>query len=104
MSFYDGLDDTRACTPCTCTEVTPSECSALMSVYEDPDCGSLVGSLSIGMVSDQCMDVMGGMGLESMKGEWLVNEPGTCEASGGEPVGEAIPTKQRTFCCGPPAG
>jgi hypothetical protein len=101
--LYGGLDDTRSCTACECTETAPSSCTASVSTYQDVLCNAFVVG---GMVSDApiCLDVAAGATLRSMEATWLIDEPGSCVASGGVPTGEAKPLERRTFCCLPPHG
>lgn len=101
--FYGGVDDTRNCTPCECTETVASNCSALVLGYEDTNCGTQITS---GMVADVpiCNDVSPGVALGSISASWIDHEPGSCVASGGAPVGEVKPLDARAFCCQPPPG
>ncbi|MCC6556375.1 MAG: hypothetical protein IT372_25730 [Polyangiaceae bacterium] len=102
LTFYGGLDDTRACAPCECTQTAPSECVATITTYHGAKCaGFIFASFAMDLGSSAaCMDNgMSSAGLGSMSAIWLVNEPGECAASGGEASGEATPTDPRTFCC-----
>jgi hypothetical protein len=101
--FHGGLEDTRECTPCTCTETAPSTCIGWLSLYEDAACGAPLLSSMVGD-TPTCLDTAPGAQLGSMEGSWLVNEPGSCGASGGVSLGEAKPLEPRTFCCQPPPG
>ena len=76
---------------------------AFVSTYQDVPCNSIIAGI---MVSDApiCLDVAAGATLRSMKASWLIDEPGSCAASGGGPTGEAKPLERRTFCCQPPHG
>jgi hypothetical protein len=40
--------------------------------------------------------------LGSMEAKWIANEPGTCEASGGELIGKPEAVDPRVFCCQAP--
>lgn len=101
--FYGGLEDTRACTPCTCTETAPSSCVGWLALYEDTDCGAPLLSTMVGDAAT-CLDMAPSAQLGSMEGSWMVNEPGSCAASGGVSIGEAKPLDPRTFCCQAPHG
>lgn len=101
--FYEGVADTRECTECACVQIAPSECAAAFSSYQDSACSTFLGSLLV-EGGPLCSDVPAGSTLGSIEATWVTNQPGTCEASGGESVGEAKPTNPRTFCCQPPPG
>jgi hypothetical protein len=102
--LYGGLEDTRSCTACECTEAAPSTCVTSMSVYQDDDCTTpLFENYPVGTGNTQCLDTMP-LPLRSMKASWITNEPGACAASGGVPTGEAKPLERRTFCCLAPHG
>jgi hypothetical protein len=108
--FYkpDEIEDTRGCTPCSCELSMDSDCSVSISAYQDLTCSekSLIatGVVSLTDVNPQCHDVMPGAGLQSMMATVLTDKPGTCQASGGEPVGEVKvdPLKAHVFCCQEP--
>lgn len=102
-AFYAAIDDQRECTPCTCTQTAASACAARVSAYSDTACTSaLFENVAIGMATSQCVDVMSGFQLGSMEATWTVNQPGACEASGGEAIGEASLAELHVFCCQPP--
>jgi hypothetical protein len=101
--FYATVEDSRACTECTCTQTAAAQCSAWFSAYQDQACGE---GLTSGVVSSApiCMGVSQGLTLGSMEATWITNEPGACEASGGEAIGEAKAADPRMFCCQPSPG
>ncbi len=100
--FYHGLDDTRDCTPCACDAPVGSTCSAQLSVYKDSACsvsGSMVGLSS---TKPTCFDVApSGQAFGSKLATAPIYAPGSCQASGGEPIGEGTPAGPMTFCCLP---
>ena len=102
-TFYGGLEDTRECTPCECTQTAASDCIALLSTYQDDSCTALlIASMMDLSAVDACNDIaMQSAGLGSMDATWIANEPGTCVASGGVAQGEAMPLNPKTFCCQP---
>ena len=102
--FYEGLEDTRECTPCECAQTVPSSCSALVSYYQDDACATLSASIVVdSSAGASCHDIMvQGAELGSMEAAWVMDEPGACVAGGGAPVGEAKPAHPSTFCCQPP--
>ncbi|HSO00552.1 MAG TPA: hypothetical protein VLS89_19805 [Candidatus Nanopelagicales bacterium] len=101
--LYGDLEDTRGCTACECVQAAPSECTASMSIYQAQGCGSWIFS---SMITDQpsCFPVPPGVSLGGMDAAWITNDPGSCVAVGGAPVGEAKPIEPRTFCCQPLPG
>jgi hypothetical protein len=104
FTFYAGLEDTRECTPCECSEAIASDCIAQFTIYGDPTCTALLDSsmMNLGGIAP-CKDIgMSGADLRSMNAMWIANEPGKCMASGGLPQGDATPTNPKTFCCQPP--
>jgi hypothetical protein len=96
--FYEGINDTRNCTPCSCGAPEGSFCTALVSYYNNANCTSLMLTTWIGDVG-QCHPTMAGSVLQSMSAMLVDNQPGFCQASGGVPYGEATPTNPSTFCC-----
>ena len=75
-----------------------------MSIFKDGACSSasLVGSLSIDATDSACFPILPtGQALGSKLASAPVYAPGVCQASGGEPTGEAIPAEPATFCCLP---
>jgi hypothetical protein len=104
-TFYADVEDTRECTECACTQTAPSECVAYVSAYENTIC-SAVPLLSVQVAnSPACSDVaVPNAELGSLRATWDTNNPGACEASGGESIGEAKVTGARTFCCQAPPG
>jgi len=105
FDFFSSLEDTRSCTPCECTETAPAQCEALFSSYQDQTCGQVLLSTVVDVGDAGCHPIMSASAeLGSMDAEWVTNEPGTCVANGGEPVGEVVPIDPRIFCCQPSPG
>jgi hypothetical protein len=98
--FYQGYDDTLACSPCTCAS-TVGACSARLSVYSDGACGTLLAADPIGSLQPQCipLDIQPSTALASKSLDTLAYTPGTCEPSGGVATGSLTPTAPFTFCC-----
>ena len=99
FTFWRVLDDSRDCTPCSCTETAPSTCEALVSTFEDEACGDLLDAAVVAG-NGVCHDAEPGSALGSMRAEWRVNAPGSCVSSGGELVGDLV-LARRTLCCMP---
>jgi hypothetical protein len=100
--FYDKFDDARSCTPCTCGAAIGSECSALVSAYQDDGCSALVTTNLVELTGSICVDIAPGAGLASLSAVMVNNSPGTCAPAGGLPLGEAIPQNSHLFCCRSP--
>ncbi|AUX36220.1 MULTISPECIES: hypothetical protein [Sorangium] len=96
-TWYLGHDD-GVCSPCACTATEPSVCEALVSTYADAACGREIASVIVNEEGG-CADPSAGFSLGSMRAEWVTNAPGTCEASGGEPVRDRTPVDRLTYCC-----
>jgi hypothetical protein len=105
FDFFSALEDTRSCSPCECTETAPAQCEATFSSYQDQTCGQVLLSTVVDLGNTGCIPILSASAeLGSMAAEWVANEPGTCIASGGEPVGAVVPIDPRIFCCQPPPG
>jgi hypothetical protein len=102
FTFYAGVDDTRACTECECSQQAQPDCTALVSIYQTTACSSLISANMIAS-TPACSDVaIPGAQLASMKAAWVTNDAGTCTPSGGVPAGEVVPEGPKVFCCQPP--
>ena len=101
--LYGGFSDTRECTPCACSAPVGSTCKAFVSVWEDGACSSPGGSNPIDATKSACFDILpSGQALGSKLATVPVYSPGVCQASGGEPMGAAVPEEPSTYCCLPP--
>ncbi|WP_437958778.1 hypothetical protein WME76_03365 [Sorangium sp. So ce119] len=100
LTFWEEVEDSRACTPCACTETAPSTCEALVSTFEDGACRDLVAAAVVAG-NGVCHDAEPGSALGSVSAAWLVDAPGSCAPSGGELVGELSLSGQVTACCLP---
>ncbi|MGK3964809.1 hypothetical protein WMF38_11645 [Sorangium sp. So ce118] len=96
--LYDGMKDERRCTPCECGPPTGSECSLMLLAYRDGACSDLL-TAGVSSKDPGCIAPTLGAQPKSMKAIWHVNEPGSCEPSGGELKGEIVLTGPSTFCC-----
>jgi len=99
--LYEGIDDSRGCSPCTCGAPTGSTCSALVTIYSDAACSVQLGSATATSSAPACTDVLPGAALASKSAGSVSYTPGSCTPSGGTPVGDAVPTMPVTFCCLP---
>jgi hypothetical protein len=103
--FYNGVQDDRQCSPCTCGAPTGSACTATVSIYTDaaPQCTAIaVPGVVISSVSTTCVDIqLPGQALGSKSAGSTTYHPGTCPAMGGDASGSAVKTNPVTFCCRP---
>lgn len=100
--FHSDFTDTRDCTPCACSAPLGGTCTAQISVYKDNACSTLSSTVGLSSTSPTCFDVVpAGQALGSKLADEPVYAPGVCQISGGEPMGEAVPTDPATYCCLP---
>lgn len=98
--FYEGLDDTRSCSPCACGAAVGGECSGLISIYADATCSSgPLAALTVDATGPACADLPAGSALGSKSAAPPTYTPGVCAPSGGELMGSADPVGPVTFCC-----
>ncbi len=98
---YSAIDtSTVTCTACACGSPEGGTCEANVSAWSETGCtGTMLASEHVSTMAPRCTDLVSGDDLASMEATWDQNVPGTCQASGGEPVGEAKPSGPATFCC-----
>jgi hypothetical protein len=96
-----GVDDQRACSPCTCGDVAGGSCTAILSVYSDAACALLLFSRPLysttAAACDSVLPPASPVGSKALTKP--AYQPGACVASGGAPIGAAVPTGAATFCC-----
>jgi hypothetical protein len=99
--FYSGVNDTRSCSPCTCTS-EPGTCTALLSVYSGSTCDdtTLLGSAQLSSHMPVCFGFAPGQ-LGSKSIGPATYTAGACTPSGGEPTGSMDATVPSTYCCVP---
>jgi hypothetical protein len=100
--LYEGYEDTRACSPCTCGEPSGSTCSSTVSVYTDGACSTLAYSATVTSSGPACHDLPAGTPLGSKSATPPTFMPGACAPGGGAPMGAVTLTNVTTFCCIPP--
>jgi hypothetical protein len=98
--FYKRMEGKRECTECTCSDPVGSQCIAAFSAYQDPACGDNPLPFFKDVAGQICVPAMP-WSLGAISAKWGINDPGKCEPSGGEPVGEIKPVDPRLFCCQP---
>ncbi len=104
--FYDGVEDERQCSPCTCASPTGSACTAMVSIYKGNDltCSgpTVAKGITISSEGPTCLDIqLPGQALGSKSASSIDYLPGTCSPTGGDASGSAIKTEPVTFCCRP---
>lgn len=104
--FFEGVDDKRACSECTCGPLMGSMCTATISFYKGSDLtcdGPPFVPLPVSSAGTTCLDVMPpGQTIGSKSAGPTTYTPGTCQPLGGEPNGlTAEGTEPVTFCCRP---
>jgi hypothetical protein len=102
-TFYEEMEDGRACSACECGSPEGGYCTATISVYQDAAC-SVPLPLVLGIDSSKayCIDVPPNVSLVGKQITAPVYHPGTCPPMGGDPTGEVSPREPITFCCLPP--
>ncbi|TKC89012.1 hypothetical protein [Polyangium fumosum] len=94
--------ESRNCTACTCGAPQGGACVATLRLFDDGACGSEFHQRIVSSVDGAC-DVIFPAG-RAMGGKAITDHAyiaGTCEAGGGEHIGEAIEDDENavTFCC-----
>lgn len=102
--FYEGVQDDRQCSACTCGAPTGSACTATISIYKGGGCsGPTFAQIPISSANAVCIDIaLPGQALGSKKSPGSTTYlPGTCPAMGGDGSGIATPANPTTLCCRP---
>ena len=98
--FYKHVEGNRECTECACSEPVGSQCIAAFSAYQDPACTDVPTPFFKDVAGQICVPAMP-WPLGAIAATMAINDPGKCEPSGGQAVGEVKPTDPRLFCCQP---
>jgi hypothetical protein len=81
-------------------------CNASLRMYSDATCTKELNSNLLASTDPFCVDVPPGIGLAAKRITDLSYVPGSCEVTGGEPIGTATPNSSTettvTICCGVP--
>lgn len=101
FQLHDSVQDDRACGPCACGDAQGAVCAVLVSAYSDDTCDQVSVSVTVAPGQDKCVDLLNGTGLGSKRATFVLDTPGACAPSGGEPSGELKPTGPMTLCCQP---
>jgi hypothetical protein len=97
----NAIVDTRSCTACGC-KASEGMCYADLSFYTDDACTELLKFETIGSLDQYCAPVTPpGRRIGSKKLEDPEYIPGSCEPTGGLPIGgiELDPQNAVTWCC-----
>ena len=91
--FFAGVDDTRNCSQCECSQTPTATCTNDYSLHAEADCsGATIGDPVPGFT---CMDVTGGAAIQVN----FTGDPGCPLAVPPMPIGEVAPTGAVTYCC-----
>lgn len=100
--FYGEVLDTRACTDdCSCGAAAGGTCPTTISIYADntvDTCLTLVTSFPAGTCKDVPNNPTFSARMATAPG---APTGGSCQVSGGTPVGTVAPMSPKTFCCIP---
>jgi hypothetical protein len=100
--FYQGTDDNRQCSACSCGAPTGSACTAMISIYKNANCSALLDQKTVSSADSVCLDIaLPGQALGSKSANSTTYLPGTCPPMGGDGSGSAIKTHPATLCCRP---
>lgn len=103
--FYQGVQDDRQCSACSCGAPTGSTCTAMFSAYKGADLTCSAQSVpqihaQINSVGPTCINLsFPGQGLGSKSAGPPTYFPGTCPALGGDASGSATMIEASTLCC-----
>ncbi len=103
--FYQGVDDNRQCSACSCGSPTGSACTAMLSIYKGNNLtcnGSTFAQIPISSAGPVCTDIaLPGQSLGSKSAGPTTYLPGTCQPMGGDGSGSATKIEPATLCCRP---
>jgi hypothetical protein len=100
--FYEGVEDNRQCSACSCGAPIGSACTATVSIYKDATCSTLLDQKTVSSSSETCIDIqLPGQALGSKSAGAMTYVPGTCPAMGADASGSTLKTKPATLCCRP---
>jgi hypothetical protein len=96
---YQGVEDGRACAPCTCAPALGATCPGGVSyLYSDQNCTTQVASFAH---DGNCAALGGSLYASSFRYVPPLGGPsgGSCTPSQGQPTGQADPKEPLTVCC-----
>ena len=97
-TLFGGADDTRSCSACACGNPGGATCSGTTTIFDGPGC---VNPLVDVPHNNTCVQLSSAPSL-SLSYRYKPGTPGgTCNASGGAPLGNVTPKDPVTVCCAP---
>lgn len=104
--FYQGVEDDRQCSACTCGPPTGSACTATISTYKGGDLtcddSAKFAQIPISSAGKVCTDIaLPGQSLGSKLAGPTTYLPGTCQPLGGDASGGVTKIEPATLCCRP---
>ncbi len=89
--LFDGVDDTRSCSPCGCGTPTGT-CTGMVNLYNSASCSAPIGTLSL----KQCTSA-----ISMTHAKYVAGTPtgSSCPETGGDLSGTLTPKNPTTFCC-----
>lgn len=104
--FYQGVEDDRQCSACTCGPPTGSACTATISTYKGNnltcDDNAKFAQIPISSAGPVCVDIaLPGQPLGSKSAGPTTYLPGACQPLGGDASGSVTKTEPATLCCRP---
>ena len=96
--FFEDVDDTRACTTCTCGAPTGSTCGVTVDVTSDTGCNTELASFTAGQCTNLPNDFATILGRKAA----ITSPPsggGCAVTGGGQAMGALTPQNATTFCC-----
>ncbi|MRG97830.1 hypothetical protein GF068_38810 [Polyangium spumosum] len=98
--FYEDFEDTRACSDCTCGAPDGSACVSSLAIHADAACTSPIVTEDVSSDGPTCLDLATpGQAIGAKSATAPVYRPGTCQAQGGELLGDVELLGPRTLCC-----
>ncbi|MDC0748993.1 hypothetical protein [Polyangium mundeleinium] len=102
--YPEQVKEGRGCTECACGAPSGGACVSSLRLFQDEACSAQFDESTTASLGGDCAPVFpNGRALGSKEAGPAMYMAGTCEASGGEPFGEAMVDLDNavTFCCRP---
>lgn len=96
--FFEGLEDTRGCSECTCGAVTGATCDASIRLYSSSD-GSCSGAMAQIDEGTTCDTTNPGTGVFDRRVDVNLVAGACSPASAVSPTGTVTAIGARTYCC-----
>lgn len=97
--LFEGVQDTRGCSACTCNAPAGAACDGIVQVHRNSGCTNLQATLN--EPGSECVSVRGTENDPPLSVKMTVfgTTGGMCVPGGGRAEGEATPTEPITVCC-----